>query len=168
MGWGYSSSSRKRGAHEKSMGSYEMHAHSDAISIAYLLEKELGSSRARAIYEKIDEPSLRKYEADSADIIADFIKRTESQRPSVLKKIKDERTRVAFLVLAIIGCLRAKATMELRDNYRMAMVPGSGNRVTTAALYRFAMDMQAIFDYAWPFEAFLDAELSDDEDGDHG
>lgn len=150
------------------MGSYQMHAYSDAMSIASLLDREFGASRARGIYDEIGEQALREYEAEAVDSIADFIKRTESQRPSVLKKIKDERTRVAFVVLAIIGCLRSKAVMELRDNYRMAMVPGSGNRVTTAALYQFAIEMRAIFDYSWPFEAFMDAGISDDDDDDQG
>lgn len=166
MGWGYGSSSRKRGAHEKSMGTYEMHAYSDAMSIAALLDEEFVASRARIIYDQIGEPALRQYEADAAESIADFIKRTASQRPAVLRRIKDERTRVAFLVLAIIGCLRSKAVMELRDDYRMAMAPGSGNRVTTAALYQFATEMKSIYQYGWPFEAFLDAGIADVSDVD--
>lgn len=103
MGWG-TTSRRKTEAHEKSMGSYERHAWSDALAMASYLDEEIGADKARKIYEDVREVDLRKYEEDTGALIQDFIKRSESQRPSVLKKLPDERTRVVFQVLAILGC----------------------------------------------------------------
>lgn len=153
MGWG-TTSRRKTEAHEKSMGSYERHAWSDALAMASYLDEEIGADKARKIYEDVREVDLRKYEEDTGALIQDFIKRSESQRPSVLKKLPDERTRVVFQVLAILGCLRAKEVIDLRDRYRLALAPGAGYRVTTASLYGLSEQMRSIYTYAWPLEVF--------------
>lgn len=157
-------------SHEKSMGSYQLHAWRDAMAIASLLEQKVGLVNARKIYEKFPVDALISYESKIEDSLADFIERPESQRPGVLKKLPaGEATLVAFLTLAIIGCMRAKELFELRDAYRYSLVPGSGNRVTTAALYRFGQQARRIHPYTWPSEPILamgfDDEDDDDDDG---
>lgn len=157
-----------KNAHQKSMGSYESHAYNDAVSIAYLLHAEVGAEKARQIYERIARPKLLAYEDAVAEHIAEFIQKTESQRPSfVRKRLSDETNRVAFLTLSILGCLRAREVMELRDSFRESLVPGHGNRVTTASLYLFAEQVRKVFDYEWPSDAFSDITgcIDDDFDG---
>lgn len=127
MGWG-TTSRRKTEAHEKSMGSYERHAWSDALAMASYLDEEIGADKARKIYEDVREVDLRKYEEDTGALIQDFIKRSESQRPSVLKKLPDERTRVVFQVLAILDVCgrRRSSTCGIGTGllWRQALVTG--------------------------------------------
>lgn len=73
---------------------------------------------------------------------------------------------MAFLTLAIIGCMRAKELFELRDAYRHSLVPGSGNRVTTAALYKFGQEARRIHPYTWPSEPILAMGFDDEDDED--
>lgn len=168
MGWGYSGRG-KTGAHEKSMHAYAQHAWSDAMAIAGLLDDEIGAVKARALYQQVAEANVQAFEREVQDQIEDFIKRTESQRPSVLRKLPNETTKATFLILAILGCLRAKAVIDLRDSYRFAMAPGSGYRDTTSAIYAFSNELRAVYEYGWPSELF-DAvgidDLGDFEDDD--
>ncbi|MBK6616247.1 hypothetical protein [Ottowia sp.] len=150
------------------MGSYELHAWRDAMAIAFLLNEDVGAARARGLYEQVPREEVLAYEQKVSEQIEDFIKRSESQRPSVLRKFPNDTTKTTFLVLAILGCLRAKTVMELRDNYRMTLAPGSGNRVTTAAMYAFAEQLRSIFEYEWPFEAFDGMGIDDGEDDEPG
>jgi hypothetical protein len=152
-------------AHQKSMGSYEMHAWSDAMAIASLLDERVGIAKARKIYVGIPKANLVEYEKSVADGIADFIQKPESQRPAFLKKLPDGvNTLVAFLTLAIIGCVRAKDVLEIRDNFRNALAPGGGNRITVSNVYRFAQEVADSISYEWPWEPIQAMGLDDESD----
>ncbi|MGU3473187.1 hypothetical protein ACLBWT_18820 [Paenibacillus sp. D51F] len=167
---------RRRESHEKDMGSYVKFAWNDAMEIASFIDEEIGALKARKLYESITEESLLKFEKSNQDGIADFIQRSISQRPVYLRKflknVKPENvefTKVGFLVLALIGCLRAKDVIELRDRFRYVLAPGSGNRMTTAGLYAFAGEISNIFEYTFPDEPFTAQGIymfDDDEDDD--
>jgi hypothetical protein len=168
--------SKKRESHEKDMGSYVLFAWRDAMAIAYLINEEIGALRARTLFESITEESLLKYEQSHQDELADFIQRSESQRPAYLRKyLKNvntenvELTKVGFLVLSLIGCLRAKEVLELRDRFRYVLAPGSGNRMNTAGLYAFAGEIKNIYDYTFPSEPFTaqGIYMFDDDDDDN-
>lgn len=154
----YGSRGRKRvEAHEKSMGSYELFAWRDAMSISQLVIEHLGFSRAKNIYSKVSVRDIMDFEQENNELIGQFIQKSESQRPSFFKKLTkeaNETSKVLFLVLAIIGVIRAKNVMELRDNYRSVLAPGSGNRITTASIYDFSNEMFHLFSYDWPLEVF--------------
>lgn len=160
MGWGYGGGGSK-GAHLKSMGSYEQHAWSDAVAIADLLEEVVGASKARGIFERVPRDTLIAYEGQVRDVLTTFIGKSESQRPAMLRKLGDETNVVCFLVLAILGVLRARDAMEIRDNYREHLAPGRGNRVTTASMYAFCGEIAKLVNYEWPWEV-LDALGVDD------
>ncbi len=163
MRWGQR---RKTEAHEKSMGSYEMHAWRDACAIAYQAVETFGAEVVRKTYLEIEKEPLQEFEDSNTDLIADFIKRSESQRASVVKKLPDDRTRIGFLVLAVLGCLRGREILDLRDQYRYAFAPGSGNRITLAQIYAFSQAVKKLYDYAWPAEVFRAiGESGEDDDG---
>lgn len=169
MAWGREA----RAAHEKDMGSYELFAWRDALSIAMLIDELFGARRARLVFDQFRLEQLLEFEAKNSSLIRDFIQKTESQRPSFLAKIckheKDENTQIAFVSLALLGVLRAKAVMELRDLFRTELAPGRGNRVTTAGVYDFSVEMHSVYAYAWPSEVFEAMALDDgheDEDDD--
>ncbi len=135
------------------------------MSIANLLDQVVGVPRARKIYKKLDTKTVTKYESDVTEQLAEFIHKTETQRASyVAKQLKDEETKVAFLVLSIIGLLRVKEVIELRDRFRMSLVPGRGNRDTAAALYLFADEVSRLYAYCWPDELFTAMGLYDGRD----
>lgn len=151
------------GAHLKSMGSYELHAWRDAMAIAELLDQTVGAARARQLYEQVESKVLLEFERLMSADIADFIARSESQRPPVIKKLAGEATKTCFLVLSILGCLRAKALMEIRDNYREVLAPGKGNRVTTGSLYNFSVEVINSVNHTWPYEVFSSLGIDDDD-----
>lgn len=160
-----------RESHEKSMSSYEQFARSDAIAIAYLLNEEVGAPRARKFYELLDKDSIIKFEHEKHDILAEFIQKPEGHRPAYLRRCtkgmdeKDTKsTKIVLLVLAIIGCMRVKEVLYLRDNYSYVLAPGSGNRITTARVYKFADEVKNLIQYDWPWEVFYDAGIDDDDD----
>lgn len=158
---------RRTEAHHKSMGSYELHAWRDAMAIANLLHDCVGIAKARRIYEGLNTDAIIRYEAEVDEEIGNFIQKTERQRESFVKKMAvGEPTLVAFLTLAIIGCVRAKEILELRDRYRLALAPGSGNRATVAEIYRFGMDVDATVTYEWPWDPISAMGL--DDEGDDG
>ena len=159
--WGYGGGSGAKGAHLKSMGSYEMHAWRDATAIASLLNDLVGAAKARGIYERMEAKEVWKYEEAMEDAIADFIGRSESQRPAVIRKLPDDATRVCFMTLAILGCVRARDLMELRDRYRELLAPGRGNRETARGLYTFSNEVQGLVTYDWPGEVFSSVDLDD-------
>lgn len=164
---------QKKETYEKSMSSYEQFAWNDAIGIAHLLDEEVGAPRAHKFYDSLAKDSIMKFERDNHDLIANFIQKTEGQRPAYVKRCTKgmnedgaEATKIVFLVLAIIGCVRVKEVIDLRDNYRYVLAPGSGNRITTASIYKFSEEVKQLFQYDWPWEVF-NAVLIDDE-GDEG
>jgi hypothetical protein len=154
-------------AHQKSMGSYQMHAWRDAMAIASLLDETVGIEKARKIYEALPLEKVIKYEQSVAEGIADFIQKPESQRPAFLRKLPQGiETRVGFLTLAIIGCVSAKDTLELRDAFRNTLAAGGGNRITVSNIYMFAQEVRGLFTYEWPWE-IIDA-MGLDDGGDDG
>jgi len=153
--------------HEKSMGSYELFAWRDAMEIASYLDEEYGAPKARRIYEGLRTDVVVEFESKYSELLREFIQKSVSQRPGYLRKItKDvsDEYRIMFLVLAILGVVRAKDVIELRDQYRSVMAPGRGNRVTTAAFYALSNDIKGTIQYDWPWEVFDAFGCSDEED----
>jgi hypothetical protein len=155
--------------HEKSMASYEHHAWSDALSIAELIDSLFGYAVAKKAYGTFSRKEVLEFEAKYVQQIGDFIQKSESQREPYLRRIaKDvgDDTKILFLTLSLLGVLRAKALMELRDRFRNVLAPGRGNRITTASLYDFSNEMPSLFEYAWPARVFDSIEVSryDDEE----
>lgn len=157
---------RRVEAHEKSMGSYEMHAWRDALAIADLIDALFGYSAAKKAYVAFSRKEVLEFETKYAVQIGNFIQKSESQREPYLRRIArdvDDDTRVLFLTLALVGILRAKALIELRDRFRTALAPGRGNRITIASLYDLSNELPTLYDYQWPVEAFAALDLADDE-----
>lgn len=169
MGFGYGRRRQRTEQHEKSMGSYEVFAWRDAMAIASFLADEIPLARAKASFGRATLPDLTKFERENEALLREFIQKPESQRPAYFRRITkevSEATKIDFLVLAILGAVRAMRIMELRDQFRMVLAPGRGNRVTTAALYAFSNEMLTVFDYDWPDEVFEAADLDADDDSD--
>jgi hypothetical protein len=154
------------------MGSYELHAWRDAMALADFLREEceamdLTVAAARRIYESIDVNNLIDYEEQVSDAVATMIQKPEGQRANHFRKtMKDATTttKVGFLVLCILGAVRAKEVLELRDRFRMVLAPGSGNRVTCAGAYAFAAEVVSSFNYARPEEVFGAMGIDDSDD----
>lgn len=148
------------------MSSYAMHAWHDACSIAQFIADTFADlSRIRKIYEACDAAALKALEERHADLIAEFIGKTEGQRPGYFNRISrsaDEKTKVVFLVLCLIGVLRARDLIDARDTYRGALAPGRGNRETLKGLYKFGNEVVALVNYDWPSEPFEALGLYDD------
>jgi hypothetical protein len=66
----------------------------------------------------------------------------------------DEITRGLLIVFAILGQVRVMEILELRDRYRLALAPGSGNRITCSSLYAFQQEMAGLQTYDWPDHVF--------------
>ncbi len=165
----YIRGSRSIDSREKSMSSYALHAWRDAMAIAVLLDQEVGIARARKLYEGVDKIDVMAYEMAAAKLIAEFIGKTEGQRISFVNKwLPDsEKTRVVFLTLAIIGCMRAKGILEMRDIYRYSLAPGGGNRVTVSGVYAFGQEVtEALISYEWPCEPIEELGLDAGRDED--
>lgn len=112
--------------HEKSMGSYELFAWRDAMSMAVWLDEEFGTAHARKVYEQFDDASVLKFEREHQELLADFIQKSEGQRPAFLMRITkkvDEDTKILFITLAMIGVLRAMKVMEARDHLPNTLNP---------------------------------------------
>jgi len=158
---------RRVEAHEKSMGSYELHAWRDALAIADLIDALFGYAAAKKAYSSFSRKEVLEFESKYDEQIGDFIQKSESQREPYLRRIaKDvnDDTRILFLTLALVGVLRAKALVELRDRFRTALAPGRGNRITIASLYDLSNELPSLYVYQWPVEAFRALDLADDEE----
>jgi hypothetical protein len=143
--------------HEKSMGSYELFAWRDAMALASLLEEEFDVREVRQGFEAMTVEDKLDFESKNVEFIQELIRRSESQRMSYVRKVgKDvsELTRGILIVFAIIGQVRVKDVLELRDRYRFALAPGSGNRVTCSNLYAFQHEVSSLSGYNWPDEVF--------------
>lgn len=161
------------------MGRYEMNASSDACSLdAYLIEyfesQGIAIEEVKKRFDAFEVQALKDYEARVPEAIQTFLGKTVGQRPAFFRKFAkplDVDTKIAFLVLCVIGAERAKHILCLRDNYRMVLAPGSGYRATTAGIYGFSMEMLDLYDYTWPGEAFqalghyLDDYADEDDEG---
>jgi hypothetical protein len=160
---------RRVDATEKSMGSYGIHAWRDALSIADLIDAMFGYAVAKNAYSSFSRKEVLEFEIKYHEQIGDFIQKSESQREPYLRRIAkdvDDETRILFLTLALVGVLRAKALIELRDRFRTALAPGRGNRITIASLYDLSNKLPALYDYKWPVEAFEALDLADNEPDD--
>lgn len=147
-------------SHEKSMGSYELFAWRDAMAIAEFIAVEYTVPKARKAYESHEHATISKFEREHAELLTEFIQKSESQRPAFLRRITkstpplSESTVILFLVLALLGVLRSKNIIELRDRFRTVLAPGRGNRITTSAIYAFSNEMRSVYSYEWPYEVF--------------
>lgn len=154
----------KKEKYEKPMYSYGWFAANDARAIAALVDERYGEAAARAYYGSLQLAGVKKFEADNRELIADFLAKSVRARPAFLDKIcanVSRETAMLFLTLAIIGALRADRVLDVRDRYRFLLVPGRAERVTVAAMYRFAAEINESFDnYAWPTGAF-DGQMSE-------
>ena len=146
-------------AHHKSMGSYHLFAWRDAMALAQLLEEMYEPSKTLELYNKLTYEDLQGFEQAYADDIATLIGRSESQRPSALRRMDKEhpeyRHSELCLLLAIIAQVRTMEVLELRDYYRTVMAAGSGNRVTCVDWYEMSRGIAKLFDeYLFPFKVF--------------
>lgn len=136
------------------MYSYARFAWNDACSIADLLTRErLDISAAYSLFCAMDGDHLRRIEQACGSMIEDFIGRAESQRPSVVRKVVKAAGKEAgsvFVVLSVIGLMRVNELLTLRDQYRDALAPGSGNRATCAAVYSFQQEVAELSKFEWP------------------
>jgi|GEM_PF-3735478 len=152
--------------HEKSMASYNAFAWNDALSMAELFASLYNVKKAREQWISFKQEDLISFENSHYRIIGDFIQKSESQRPSYLRAMEKKQPglHIMIFILAIIGVVRAARVMDLRDRYRTILVPGRGNRLTTAAVYDFAIGVRNEHSYSWPDEVFDAINHSDDND----
>ncbi|MDO7931560.1 hypothetical protein Q6A26_03645 [Xanthomonas euvesicatoria pv. eucalypti] len=157
------------------MASYQFAAWTDALGMAEHIAGDFASAtglslnQIRRRYEGIPVNQVEQFETDYWPLIADYLAKTEGQRPGNFRKVTakvgtDEK--IMFLVMCLLAGLRASKLLELRDEYRMVLAPGSGNRSTAAGAYRFLMQAQELMDHSWPYEAFEALGLYDDDDDD--
>lgn len=143
--------------HEKPMGSYELFAWRDAMALASWLETDYAVKEVRAAFEKMSTADLYDFEENNRDHIQELIRRSESQRPAYVRKVgKDvsEISRGLLIVFAIIGQVRVRDMLELRDRYRLALAPGGGNRITCAEMFAFQLEVSGLHGFSWPDEVF--------------
>lgn len=164
---------RRTNPHEKHMGSYELFAWRDAMALASWLEEDYDVRAVRQAFEAMSLDDKLAFEDKNVELIEELIRRSESQRPAYVRKVgKDasEITKGILIAFAIIGQVRVKDLMELRDRYRMALAPGGGNRVTCSELYAFQHEVSHLGSYDWPDEVFDayggDGGWSDDDEDD--
>lgn len=163
--------------HEKHMGSYELFAWRDAMALASWLEEDYKVADIRKAFEKMSVDELYDFEKRNQEHIQELIRRSESQRPAYVRKVGknvSETTRGLLVVFAIIGQVRVRDLLELRDRYRLALAPGGGNRITCAELFLFQLEVSSLHGFFWPDEVFEAyggeggwSEDEDDEDEDN-
>lgn len=148
---------RRTYPHEKAMGSYELFAWRDAMALACLLEEDFDVQAVRIAFDAMQIGQKIDFEDKNCEIIEELIRRSESQRPAYVRKVgksADEITRGLLIVFAILGQVRVMEILELRDRYRLALAPGSGNRITCSSLYAFQQEMAGLQTYDWPDHVF--------------
>jgi hypothetical protein len=156
------------------MASYESHAWRDAMDIAQDLidvTEEGGTSIAdvRSRFEAMDVNAISQFERNNAEVIADYLQKSVTQRPPFLRRITKDvgvNHRCFFLTLCVIAALRTRDLLELRDRFRMVLAPGRGNRVTIASVYSFGQEVRDLFHWEWPGEVFEAMGIDDLGDGD--
>jgi hypothetical protein len=167
----YGRRSTRTHPHEKHMGSYELFSWRDAMALASWLEEDYDVRAVRVAFEGMSLDEKLDFEEKNHDHIEELIRRSESQRPAYVRKVGKEAndtTKGVLIVFAIIGQVRVKDLLELRDQYRMALAPGSGNRITCSELYAFQHQVSRLGNYDWPAEVFEayggNAGWADDDD----
>ncbi|WP_321967195.1 hypothetical protein [Burkholderia cepacia] len=141
----------------KSMGSYQLFAWRDAMSLASWLEESYDLRAVRAAFEALNAAERDEFEQRNAEVIEELIRRPESQRPALLRKAGkniDPAWHGLLILFAVMSQARTREVIELRDNFRDALEPGLGNRVTCAGLYAFQRELLALPRHAWPWEVF--------------
>lgn len=148
---------RKISEHEKPMMSYIAHAHTDAFAVADFLRSLVDQEQAKRIYESFNLQDLIRFEWKERARIAEFLGKTERERPKFIREMFDSTTQetlVVFLTLSVLALLRVVEVLELRDRYRRVLAPGCPNRATTAAIFEFASEVSRTASYVWPEELF--------------
>ena len=139
------------------MQSYESFTWNDAMDIACMLNGLFGYEHAKSVYSTLDQAKIPAFESHLSMPISDFISKSVGQRPAYFRNVtKDfpEPSKIAFLVLAILGVLRAHHLLGARSQFLYALRPGNSYRSTTAGAYDYAAMLRNLFDYAWPSEVF--------------
>ncbi|HBO1619970.1 TPA: hypothetical protein L4F62_006535 [Pseudomonas aeruginosa] len=111
--------------HQKSMGSYELYAWRDAMALASWLEEQFDVREVGRAFLKLTIQEKLNFESRNEEFILELIRRTEAQRPAYLRKIgKDatDTTKGLLIVFAVLGQIRVKEMLELRDRFREALV----------------------------------------------
>ena len=148
---------RKISEHEKPMMSYIAHARTDAFAVADFLCSIVDQGKAKRIYESFSFEDLIRFEWEERARIAEFLGKTERERPKYARQVLDSTTQetlVVFLTLAALALLRVVEVLELRDRFRRVLAPGCPNRATAAAIFEFASEVTRTASYAWPEELF--------------
>lgn len=148
---------RRTNPHEKHMGSYELFAWRDAMALANLLESDYDVKEIRRAFEEMSGAEMFEFENKNREILQELIRRTEGQRPAYIRKVGknvSETVRGLLIAFAVIAQVRVMRVMELRDEYRLALAPGSGNRITCAEMFAFQMAVSDAHNIAWPDEVF--------------
>jgi hypothetical protein len=73
-----------------------------------------------------------------------------------------EDTKVDFLVLAILGVLRAMRIREMRERFSTVLAPRSDPSETMAAIYALSTELHGLYRYDWPDEVFATMGLVSD------
>lgn len=119
---------------KNSMHSYSQFALSDAVSLASWLDTEFDLKAVRRAFEGISQLDRAKFDDDNAELIKELLRRTEGQRPALLRKAGKGATEVTkdrLLVFGIMGLVRVRSLIEIRD-WLVLMGPGAGYSVTNA------------------------------------
>lgn len=143
--------------HQKSMGSYELYAWRDAMALASWLEEQFDVREVGRAFLKLTIQEKLNFESRNEEFILELIRRTEAQRPAYLRNIgKDatDTTKGLLIVFAVLGQIRVKEMLELRDRFREALVPGGANRAICSAMYTFQYEASRLGNYDWPNEVF--------------
>ena len=141
----------------RNMCSYEKFAWSDAISMAAWLEESFDLVAVRKKFESMTDSAKLHFEENNTEIIQELIGKTEGQRPAYLRKVgkdADALIQGVLIIFAIIGMVRVKEIIDLRDRYRYALTPGGPNRSTCADPYAFQEEMKALTLLDWPDDVF--------------
>lgn len=156
-----------------SMGSYQLFAWRDAMSLASWLENEYDLQAVRRAFDALTQAQRANFERLNAPLIEELIRRPETQRPALVRRAcKDANAteRGLLIVFAVLCQARVRGLIELRDGYRDVLMPGSGNRATCAGLYGFNTALVELYRHDWPsdvFSAYGGGDgLPDDEDED--
>lgn len=148
---------QKMDPRDKSMGSYELFAWRDAMSLASWLEQAYDLVEVRKAYEAMPDRDKFKYEESNAQIIQELLGKTEGQRPAYVRKVGknvDPVSQGVLIVFAIIGQVRVKELIGLRDRFRYSLSPGGTNRATCAGVYAFHQELMSVSLFDWPDEVF--------------
>lgn len=149
--------SQMAGATYKSMSSYQLFAWRDAMALGTWLEEFFPITQVKQHFDAMDYSSKADFEFRNQEIIQEIIGRTEGQRPAYLRKVgkqADEITKGLVVLFAMIGQVRVKELLELRDLHFSALNPGSANRVVCSSGYGFIQEIRGIVGYDWPEEVF--------------